>query len=209
MHLPGSNIGKIYNLIGLHRYDGISVVDILRLCGTDFFVLIVSGILYTLVRKSYNQQIEIEKIKEEEQREQETKRLERERRLTEAGLSTISIAANKRIQEKYKKKLRKQKASVWACYILETLFLILLCASAILNPSASSAIYFLTFLFIATWLSLNRQLNSFYYYFRVVLALYSSIHFIILFIYQMEIFRPLLPPDDLMARWVNLNVNFC
>ncbi len=201
----GDFMGRIYNLIGLHRYNGISVWSVLRLCGLDFLVLIASGVLHVLTKKAYERQIELEKAKEELAKEQETKRLERmerrERRMTEAGLSCVSVIANnKAIQEKLKKKMKKQKASEWAYYITETIFLILLCAAAILNPSVTSSLYFIYFLFIATWISCNRSLGIQYHYFRVFIAIYVALHYIVLFIYQMEFIRPYLPPDDIKAR---------
>jgi hypothetical protein len=168
-------------------------------------VLIASGVLHVLTKKAYERQIELEKAKEELAKEQETKRLERmerrERRMTEAGLSCVSVIANnKAIQEKLKKKMKKQKASEWAYYITETIFLILLCAAAILNPSVTSSLYFIYFLFIATWISCNRSLDIQYHYFRVFIAIYVALHYIVLFIYQMEFIRPYLPPDDIKAR---------
>ncbi len=179
--------------------------SVLRLCGLDFLVLIASGALHVLTKRAYERQIELEKAKEESAKEQETKRLERmerrERRMTEAGLSCVSVVANsKAIQEKLKKKMKKQKASEWAYYITETIFLILLCAAAILDPSVTSSLYFIYFLFVATWLSCNRSLGIQYHYFRVFIAIYVALHYIVLFIYQMEFIRPYLPPDDVKAR---------
>jgi len=167
-------------------------------------VLIASAALHVVTKKAYNHQMEMEAAREELAREQEAKRHERmerrERRMTEAGLSTVSLINNKAIQEKLKKKMKKQKASEWAYYITEAIFLILLCSAAILNPSVTSSLYFIYFLFIATWLSCNRSLGIQYHYFRVFITIYVALHYILLFIYQMEFIRPHLPPDDIKAR---------
>ena len=202
-----SPIGRLYNLIGLHRYNAISVWSVLRLCGLDFLVLISSGALHVFIKDVYRNQIEVEREREELAKEQETKRLERmerrERRLTEAGLSCVSVMANtKAIQEKYKKKLRAQKASEWASFLAEMLFLIVLCSAAVLNPSLSSSLYLILFLCISTWIACNRPLGVSYHYIRVFLTIYVALHFIMLFIYQMEYMRPHLPPDHLNARYV-------
>ena len=181
----------------------------MRLCGLDFLVLISAGALHVFIKDVYRHQIQVEREKEELAKEQENKRLERmerrERRLTEAGLSAVSVMANtKAIQEKYKKKLRAQKASVWASLLIETVFLVLLCSAAVLNPSVSSSMYFLLFLSISSWISCNRSLGLQYHYIRVFVSIYVSLHFIVLFIYQMEYMRPYLPPDDINARFVSL-----
>lgn len=181
---------------------------VLRLCGLDFLVLISAIALHVFIKDVYKRQVQLEKEREELAREQEAKRMERierrERRMTEAGLSAISVMANtKAIQEKYKKKLRAQRASQWATLVIETVFLVLLCCAAVLSPSVTSSVYFLYFLFIASWIALNRSLGVQYHYSRLLVAIFVALHFISLFIYQMEYMRPYLEPNDINARYLS------
>lgn len=50
----GSTIGQVYNLIGFHRYNDLSVFNILRLSCLDFVVLLVTCMVYAFCVRSYN-----------------------------------------------------------------------------------------------------------------------------------------------------------
>lgn len=97
-------------------------------------------------------------------------------------------------------KKRRQKAQRVSYYLNEGIFFVALCASAILEPSLISAVYFLYFLFIGSWFALNRTFGTGYHYFRIFIALFVSIHFTLVFLYQFLIIRPLLPSDNINAR---------
>jgi hypothetical protein len=82
----------------------------------------------------------------------------------------------------------------------EVLTLTFLTASAIIYPSATSAVYFLSFLCIATWLSCYKTLGRKFAGFRIFLLLYSGLHLLTLHLYQFQFFQEYVPYDSLYAR---------
>lgn len=103
-----------------------------------------------------------------------------------------------------KRRLKREKAERLSYYISEFIFFISLCASAILEPSLISAIYFLYFLFIGSWFAFDRQFGTGYHYFRIFITIFVGLHFSLLYFYQFLMFRPLIPPDSINARLFGL-----
>ncbi|XP_064641354.1 piezo-type mechanosensitive ion channel component 2-like isoform X4 [Lineus longissimus] len=86
----------------------------------------------------------------------------------------------------------------------EVLTLIFLTASAIIYPSVTSAVYFVSFIYIATWLSCYKTLGEKFAGFRIFLLLYSGLHLLTLHLYQFQFFQELLPYESLYARLFGL-----
>lgn len=103
-----------------------------------------------------------------------------------------------------KRRLKREKAERLSYYISEFIFFISLCASAILEPSLISSIYFLYFLFIGSWFALDRQFGTGYHYFRLFIAIFVALHFSLLYFYQFSMFYPLIPSTDINARLFGL-----
>lgn len=213
LHTLGTETGRIYNLVGWHRLDGLSILGVLRLFCVDFFILIYSTAVYLFVQNTFISHLEEEKAKEVLAKENEAKQVERavrrDRRATEGGLSLFSIGVSpllaRNAEKAEKRRARKAKAMEVAKYLSEVLFILFLMGAAILHPSLTSASYFLAFLFIATWVAANRRLGFAYLKFKLLAALYISAHFVALFIYQMHFVRPYLAHDSLEARFVDFN----
>ena len=82
----------------------------------------------------------------------------------------------------------------------EVLTLIFLTASGVIYPSVISAVYFVSFLFLATWLSSYKTLGRKFAGFRIFLLVYSGLHLLLLHLYQFQFFQEFVPYDSLYAR---------
>ncbi|XP_027198178.2 piezo type mechanosensitive ion channel component isoform X2 [Dermatophagoides pteronyssinus] len=190
--------GKILNLIGFHRYNDVSFFNIIRLCCMDFIVLLVTCLVLAFSVRTYHSKLS--SLGENDGRLHE-------RRFTD--VSYVAELSGRRFTDRQtiipnKRRLKREKAERLSYYICEFIFFVSLCASAILEPSLTSAIYFLYFLFIGSWFALDRPFGTGYHYFRIFIAIFVGLHFSIIFFYQFLMFRPLLPPDNINARLFGL-----
>ncbi|XP_056011934.1 piezo-type mechanosensitive ion channel component 1-like isoform X4 [Ostrea edulis] len=64
-----------------------------------------------------------------------------------------------------------------------------LAACGIIVPSVASAVYFLSFLYIATWWSFYRGLGQKFAIFRICVLVWSGLHLAFLHLYQMQLFQ--------------------
>ena len=53
-----TNIGKIMNLIGLHRYNDLSFFNIIRLCCMDFIVLLITCLVLAFSSHTYHSKLD-------------------------------------------------------------------------------------------------------------------------------------------------------
>lgn len=204
--------GKLFTLVGLHRYDGLSVGNILRLCCLDFVVLLITCLVYAFAIRTYSSRPALTR-----ERTLADARLSMEpsRRATEAGVSVESLssamAARQAIERQQvalsRRKLMKYKADRLTYYLTEGIFCLLLFIASVLEPSVSSSVYFLYFLFIGSWFALNRRFTLGYQYFRIFIAMFVALHLLAVFLYQLPILQPLLPPERIEARLFGL-VNY-
>lgn len=68
-------------------------------------------------------------------------------------------------------------------------------------PSLTSAVYFFVFLFLCTWWSLCRTFDTLLFSCMCVLmAIFSSGHLIVLYLYQFQFFQESIPPEDNYIR---------
>ncbi|XP_075554708.1 piezo type mechanosensitive ion channel component isoform X2 [Dermacentor variabilis] len=86
----------------------------------------------------------------------------------------------------------------------EFLVLLLMAAAGILHASLCSLAYFVAFLWSATWLGMHRPLATGYRVMRTLLLLYSAMHFVTLYTYQLDYIQELVPPASLQARLLGL-----
>nr|QZA74858.1 piezo [Platynereis dumerilii] len=79
-----------------------------------------------------------------------------------------------------------------------------LALSGVAYPSILSAVYFLTFLVVATWWACYKTFGLKFAYVRIALLFYSGAHLVLLYLYQFQFFQEALKPDDLLARLFGL-----
>ncbi|XP_041376772.1 piezo-type mechanosensitive ion channel component 2-like [Gigantopelta aegis] len=82
----------------------------------------------------------------------------------------------------------------------EFLVALLLCVSGIILPSVLSAVYFLTFLVIATLWACYKSLGHKFAGFRVFLLVYTGLHILVLHLYQFQFFQEYLPHTEFLPR---------
>ncbi|XP_052831053.1 piezo-type mechanosensitive ion channel component 1 isoform X7 [Octopus bimaculoides] len=81
-----------------------------------------------------------------------------------------------------------------------TLLILLLAACSIIVPSLLSAFYFLTFLIAVTFWAFGNSLGKRFSSFKFILLVYTSLHLILLYLYQFPFFQEILEEDSLAAR---------
>ncbi|XP_037284739.2 piezo type mechanosensitive ion channel component isoform X2 [Rhipicephalus microplus] len=86
----------------------------------------------------------------------------------------------------------------------EFLVLLLMAAAGILHASLCSLAYFVAFLWSATWLGMHRPLGTGYQVMRTLLLIYSAMHFVALYTYQLDYIQELVPSASLQARLLGL-----
>ncbi|KAH9362036.1 hypothetical protein HPB48_014975 [Haemaphysalis longicornis] len=82
----------------------------------------------------------------------------------------------------------------------EGLVLVLMAASGILYASLTSLAYFVCFLWSATTLGMHRPLGTLYRVMRTLLLIYSALHLMALYVYQLDYIQEFVPPSSLQAR---------
>ncbi|XP_022080337.1 piezo-type mechanosensitive ion channel component 1-like [Acanthaster planci] len=88
---------------------------------------------------------------------------------------------------------------------LQSFLAMLLCAfAAVIYPSVTSGLYFVTFLLVITWWSLYKSWGQRFYHVCIVWLLYSGAHIFALYLYQFPFFQEGLAPEDLFARLFGL-----
>ncbi|XP_076372284.1 piezo-type mechanosensitive ion channel component 1-like isoform X2 [Tachypleus tridentatus] len=167
--------GRLFALFGLHRLDKIHPVDAMRLMGLDFLVLLSTvGVLVTCQKAFDTTPIPCEGDSESDQ------------------------------SREFPVRKRKKRTSEFLVFIGEVLFLVFLAGAGVLHPSLISSVYFLLFLFIATWLASGCKLGRIYILGRIALAVYTALYFIVLYLYQLDYAQELIQVDSLEARLLGL-----
>ncbi|KAK3085436.1 hypothetical protein FSP39_003276 [Pinctada imbricata] len=156
---------KIARTIAVERLDGVPFIHVLRLVFPDVFVLIASVLVYVLCRIF----LKPSTSSEEQQ--------------SDSGLPLVQTRSRSR-----------QRVDTFLYYIGEFLVVLLLAACGIIVPSLISAIYFLSFLFIATWWSFYRRLGRKFCIFRVFILVWSGLHILVLYLCQIQIVQ-----DDILT----------
>lgn len=93
-------------------------------------------------------------------------------------------------------------------YFFELMFLMLLSASAVFSPSIISFFYFLSLLFVITLVASNVYFRRFYEHFRLMVCLYSALHLIVLFAYQLPQVNHSITQSSLEARYFRFKCIF-
>ncbi|CAL1285860.1 unnamed protein product [Larinioides sclopetarius] len=169
--------GRLYALFGFHRYDSISVQDALRLAGLDFWVMFAAVGVF----------VAIEKL----QAVQQTPPAE-----------NPDLADGDVVRRPVRR--RKKRRSEVLYWTGETFVLFFLAGSGVLYPSLSSAVYFLVFLTVCTWLSCNRKIGRKYLQTKIPLLVYCAVHFVSIYLYQVDFVQDYIPPESLPARLLGL-----
>ena len=97
-------------------------------------------------------------------------------------------------------KLRLIKIAQVTRYFFELVFLVLLGTAGVFSPSATSAFYFISLLGILTLFGANVRFARFYEHFRVITCIYTALHLIALFVYQLQPVQAIIDPDSWDAK---------
>lgn len=162
-------------LFGFHRLDKIKAVDAIRLIGLDFLVVFSSvGVFISCEKLQKAQQQQTAENADPQQQEGDVCR-----------------------RPVRKRKKKRSEVLFWTGEMFVLLFL---GGAGILHPSLSSAVYFLTFLFVCTWLACNRKLGQKYLQTKIPLLIFCGVHFVSVYLYQVDYVQDYLSPDTLTVR---------
>ncbi|GAB6019982.1 hypothetical protein CHUAL_002736 [Chamberlinius hualienensis] len=193
----------LFRIIGFQRYDNIDPLQAARLIGPDILMLIVSVIVFVVssrtnpgtlsraasIQKSTIEQHEDVAISNDFAKSSHTEEEEE-----------VPFEDSYRSSSKF----LKRKAFSFLGVLGDVLAMALLASAGIIRPSITSAIYFLVFLAVATWVSCFKKLRKRYAVLRIFLIIYAAIHLVVLYLYQMPVSQQILPPDTLYARLFGL-----
>ncbi|XP_035206569.1 piezo-type mechanosensitive ion channel component 2-like isoform X5 [Stegodyphus dumicola] len=167
--------GRLFAVFGFHRLDKVKALDAVRLIGLDFLVLFSSVAVFISCEKLQNAQ-----------QSPETQEL------ADGDVSRKPVRRRKK---------RRSEVLYWTG---EAFVLFFLASAGIMHPSLTSAVYFLTFLIVCTWLSCYKKIGRKYLQTKIPLLIYCAIHFVILYLYQVDYVQEFLPPESLTARLLGL-----
>ncbi|KAG8198468.1 hypothetical protein JTE90_022198 [Oedothorax gibbosus] len=170
--------GRLYALFGLHRLDKIKITDAVRLAGLDFVVMFAAVGVFVAVEK-------LQKVPQPPE------------------IANIDNQQDGDIIRRPVRRRKKRKSEV-LFWTGETFVLLFLAGAGILHPSLTSSVYFLTFLLVCTWLSCNQKIGKKYLKSKVPLLLYCAVHFVCVYLYQVDYVQEYVPPDSLTARLLGL-----
>ena len=85
-------------------------------------------------------------------------------------------------------------------FVGESFLVLVLAASGVIVPSVISALYFLSFMCLATIWSLYGHLGRKFNAFRIILLIYCAAHILVLHLYQFQFFQETVDPDSFIAR---------
>ena len=94
----------------------------------------------------------------------------------------------------------KPRISDFLSFIGEFILLVFLAASGIIVPGLLSAVYFLTFIFLATLWAFYGYLGGKFSVCRIILLIFSAAHILLLHLYQFQFFQDAVSPDDFIPR---------
>ena len=165
--------GRVFALFGFHRLNNIKAVDAIRLIGLDFLVVFSSVGVF----------ISCEKLQKAQQTPENTD--------TQQQDGDVCRRPVRR---------RKKKRSEVLFWTGETFVLFFLGGAGILHPSLLSAVYFLIFLIVCTWLACNKKIGRKYLQTKIPLLIYCAVHFVCVYLYQVDYVQDYLAPETLTVR---------
>ncbi|CAM1300366.1 Uncharacterised protein PB.3432, partial [Pycnogonum litorale] len=104
-----------------------------------------------------------------------------------------------------RKRRRHEKANALLHAFQNFAVVFFIAAAAIIHPSVTSAIYFLSFIAVTTWWACYKKLGFVYAILRIFLLIYSGLHFVVLYLYQLPYSQHILRVNTLYARIFGLN----
>ncbi|KAK5973462.1 hypothetical protein GCK32_010761, partial [Trichostrongylus colubriformis] len=102
---------------------------------------------------------------------------------------------------------KKQSAILMALKRFSNFAIIVLAALVgCVQPSILNCIYFLSFLFVASWWAMYKPLrHQIYNKIKKSLLFYAAIHILTIYVYQIPVVQGALPGDSVIARVVGLS----
>ena len=97
-----------------------------------------------------------------------------------------------------------ERTAMFVNLIGELLVVLFLAASGIAQPSVFSAVYFLSFIGVATTWGCYKTLGKKFAVVRMLLLAYSGAHLLVLYLYQFQFLQDAIDPSSLIARLVQL-----
>uniref|UniRef100_A0A8D0HHP2 Piezo type mechanosensitive ion channel component 2 n=1 Tax=Sphenodon punctatus TaxID=8508 RepID=A0A8D0HHP2_SPHPU len=215
---PGYNCStweKTLRQIGFESVKGADAGNGIRVFIPDIGMFIASLTIWIVCRKlvlkpvtedsaQYNTQFENEEMSGDE-------KLEPDDALIYEGDLDDGECVEEEFEETTKLKLLRRVASIaskvkeFIGNIITTagkvVVTILLGSTGMMLPSLTSAVYFFVFLGLCTWWSCCRVFDPLIFScLCVLMAIFSAGHLIGLYLYQLQFFQEVVPPDDFYAR---------
>ncbi|KAG5675805.1 hypothetical protein PVAND_005679 [Polypedilum vanderplanki] len=171
--------------VGLVRLDELDVLSIIQWLAPEIISVFGSIIIYIILRKGSN--VNMEALNNEPMSPGE-----------------VNIANGTEQQQQQQTQLPNTEFDIEKWRILvragKIFSLLVLCATGALQPSVLSVIYYLTFLFAATWWGMNRQLERGFGIVLRVISVFMMLHITTFLTYQNPWPQEFVPPNSTLQR---------
>ncbi|CAF0784140.1 unnamed protein product [Brachionus calyciflorus] len=212
---------EILQEFGFSRFDNALISDVFRIIIPDVTLFIFCIIAFSINKKYINCTIEIKRhflYKYPNQSTKDTTFTDHfcplkninEQAVTSPNLSNKQTAES--FNQFFQKHKKRSKAIVRLyklilTYVNQIVFLCLLFSCATILPSILTIPYFLAFIFLTTKWSITGQLKGtkLQFYIKIILIIYTALHILTLFLYQIKLFQEFFPSDDFGTRLIGLN----
>ncbi|KAM4691993.1 piezo-type mechanosensitive ion channel component 2-like [Rhinophrynus dorsalis] len=207
----------IISHLGILRLNHADAWNIVRLLAPDIGMLFAGFFIRRACKKlvksgapKISLRVKSQEEEEEEEEEESESDSETEDSEEETEFSTDDDTLDKDVTDPRAKLIEKLTVFIAGVKILfEALFTtagkvvgtLLLGVSGIILPSITSAVYFVTFLWLCSWWACNRSVSLVVFSSLCVMAaIFSAGHLTAIYLYQLPYFQELIPPEDLYAR---------
>ena len=218
--LPNCSLKQdLFQEFGFAKFDKAYVGDIFRVLCPDVILLIGSLITYWINRKYSYCLVEHKRNLLYKYPNRSTKdttftdhfcplKNVNENETVTPTTSRLTVESNKQSSHKHNTQTKiKRLYKIVLSYIIQILFMGLLFSNASIWPSVPTIPYFIAFLFLATKCSLTGRLKGTksQYYTKIFFLFYTCLHILVIFLYQLDLFKQLIAPEVFLARLFGLN----
>lgn len=210
---------EIFQEFGYAKFEKAYLRDIFRVLSPDFILLIGAFITFVINKKYSNCIIEDKRhllYKYPNQSTKDTTFTDHfcplknviENESVTPTISRLTAESKKQSLPKNSTQTKiKRLYKIFLSYINQILFMCLLFSCASIWPSIITIPYFIAFLFLATKWSVTGKLKGTksQFYTKIFFIFYTSLHTLIILLYQLDLFQEFIEPNTFLARLIGFN----
>lgn len=210
---------EIFEEFGLSRLKNAYLYDRLRIILPDIVLFIFALSTYSINKRYTNYLVELKRqflYKYPNQSTKDTTFTDHFCPLKNVNDQAITSSTSKQAEESFaqfvqttkkRSKTIRRLYKIIITYINQIVFLCLLFSCAAIRPSVLSIPYFVAFIFLLTKWSITGRLKGTnpQFYTKIFFIMYTALHILTIYLYQIHLFQELIEPDSFEARLVGLD----